>query len=460
MKSLYVKFVATTIAIMLISGLLAFLFSNTYYQYKLKPQNDAKNTKIALEIAEYIKENDGINIQRYLNNVASLGYQLLLIDTFENETYFGAPFRETSLRNEMKQKVLDGEVYHGMLQFPKETFVTGFFANELSNTVGVPVEENGKRYALFLRPDIKLLFNEIHVLLAWLLAGTMLLSIGLVLVGTKFLVHPISKLTKATNKLSKGDFVVQLDIERNDEIGELATSFTRMVKHLESLDEMKTEFISNITHDIQSPLANLKGYVNLLEKNNLASEEKQHYVSTMYSEIDRLSRLTKQLLLLASLDQNEGLVNKKCFNVSEQLKEVLHRYQWMLNERGIMLSYSLPDVFINGDPSLLTNVWENVLTNAIKYNKENGTIELSVREIGDMIEMEIQDTGIGFKEHEIDRAFERFYRVDESRTSSVEGTGLGLSIAQSIVKLHGGSIQIKSVVDEGTTVNIHLPKTM
>lgn len=458
MRSLYIKFAVTTITIMIVSGLLAFVFSNSYYQYTLKPQNDEKNTKIALEIASYVNANEDIHLHRYLENVSTIGYQLLLVDASGEETFFGAPFRDTSLPSDTKLTVLGGDVYHGMKQFPQETFVTGFFANELSNTIGVPLETNGQKYALFLRPDIKLLFNEMHILFGWLLALTLIISIVLVLIGAKYLVNPISKLTKATKELSEGNFSLQLDIARKDEIGELATSFTHMARQLAKLDEMKTEFISNITHDIQSPLANLKGYANLLEKEETTAAEKKTYLSIIHSEIERLSRLTKQLLLLASLDRNEGLIEKKRFNVSEQLKEVIHRHQWIINERGMMIRYSLPDVYMSGDPSLLTNVWENLLMNAIKYNQDHGTIDISIQETETTVKVQIQDTGIGLKGHEVDRIFERFYRVDTSRTSAIEGTGLGLSIVSSIVKLHDGAIDIESFIDEGTTIVIQLPK--
>ncbi|HLR66007.1 MAG TPA: HAMP domain-containing protein, partial [Virgibacillus sp.] len=258
MKSLYIKFAFTTIAIMLLSGVLAFLLSNFYYQQKLKPLNDEKNTKIALDMVSFIEEQEHIKLDSYLENIADVGYRMALVDAEGNETYFGAAFRDKGLPNQIKDNVLNGEIYHGMAEFPQETFVTGFFANELENTIGVPLTYEGEQYALFIRPDIKLLFNEMHYLLAWLLLFTIILSIILVLISTKYLVHPLSKITKATERLSKGNFNIKLDIERDDEIGQLAKSFTHMAKQLEALDDMKNEFISNISHDIKSPLSNIK----------------------------------------------------------------------------------------------------------------------------------------------------------------------------------------------------------
>lgn len=457
MRSLYVKFVVITIGIMIFSSILAFLISNTFYQQKLKPYNDQKNTKIALSIADYTDNHPHINLKEYLENISSIGYQIYLVDNFGNESYLGAPFRENTLSNSTKTRVLNGDIFHGILNYPQETFVTGFFANDLKNTIGVPLSHNGKRYALFLRPDIKLLFNEMHILFGWLLAFTIILSIVMVIISTKYLVNPISKLTKATKSLSEANFNVKLDINRHDELGELSLSFLRMARKLEQMDDMRKEFISNISHDIQSPLSNIKGYTNLLESESISSEERSQYITIIGSEIRRLSTLTKQLLLLASLDRNEDIMKRNLFNVSKQIKELVRNYQWQMSEKGIMLGFTLPDVEINGDPSLLNAVWDNLLTNAIKYNKSNGSIEISIEEKEKSVLVTFKDTGIGLIEKEKERVFDRFYRVDTARTRSVEGTGLGLSIVAAIVKLHGGNIHVYSTEGEGTTFVVELP---
>lgn len=457
MRSLYVKFVVITIGIMIFSGILAFLISNTYYQQKLKPYNDQKNTKIALDIAEFADNHPDINLEEYLENISSIGYQIYLVDNSGKESYFGAPFRENTLSNSTKEQVLNGHIFHGILNFPHETFVTGFFANELKNSIGVPLTHNEEKYALFLRPDIKLLFNEMHILFGWLLALTIILSIVMVIFSTKYLVNPITKLTTATKSLSNGNYNVDLDITRHDELGELSHSFSRMANKLEQMDDMRKEFISNISHDIQSPLSNIKGYTNLLKSESISPEEKNNYISIINEEIIRLSTLTKQLLLLASLDRDEDILRRKSFNVGKQMKELIRNYQWQIAEKGITLEFTLPDVEINGDPSLLNTVWDNLLTNAIKYNQSNGSIEISIEEKEKSVLVTFEDTGIGMNDKEKERIFDRFYRADTARTRSVEGTGLGLSIVAAIVKLHGGLIHVNSIENEGTTFVVELP---
>ncbi|MBM7665833.1 signal transduction histidine kinase [Solibacillus kalamii] len=457
MRSLYVKFVVFTIGIMIFSGILAFLISNTYYQQKLKPFNDQKNTTIALNIAEFTGNQPDLDLKDYFENISSIGYQIFLVDNSGNEFYFGAPFREKTLSHSTKEQVINGDIFHGILNFPQETFVTGFFANELKNTIGVPLTHNEKKYALFIRPDIKLLFNEMHILFGWLLALAIMLSIIMVIFITKYLVHPISKLTSATKSLSNGNYNVDLDITRHDELGELSHSFLRMASKLEQMDEMRKEFISNISHDIQSPLSNIKGYANLLKSESMSPEDKSNYISIINGEIKRLSTLTRQLLLLASLDRDEDIMKRKSVNIGKQIKELIRSNQWQIGEKGITLGFTLPDVEITGDPSLLNAVWDNLLTNAIKYNKPNGIIEISIKEQGKSVLVIFEDSGIGLNDKEKERIFDRFYRVDTARSRSVDGTGLGLSIVAAIVTLHGGIIHVNSIETQGTSFVVELP---
>ena len=457
MRTLYVKFIVITIGIMLISFIFAFLISNAYYQQKLKPFNDQKNTKIALDIATFAKEHPKINLRDYLKSISAVGYQIYLVDHLGNEIFLGEPFRDKSLSNSTKEHVLTGQIFHGMLHLPRKTFVTGFFANELRNTIGVPLKHNGKNYAFFIRPDIKFLFNEMHILFGWLIILAFSLTIVMVLINTRYLIKPITTLTKATKSLSNGNYNIELDIYRHDELGQLSHSFLQMTRKLEQMDDMRKEFISNISHDIQSPLSNIKGYTNLLDNDLISKVERTQYVSIINSEIRRLSTLTKQLLLLASLDRNEDVMKERLFNVGKQIKELIRNYQWAISEKGIMLSYSLPDVEMMGDPSLLDTVWDNLLSNAIKYNKSNGSIEISIEERGKSVFVTYVDTGIGMSDTELERIFDRFYRADKARTRTVEGTGLGLSIVATIIELHRGHIIVKSKEKVGSTFIIELP---
>ena len=453
-KSLYAKFLLTTLIIMVMSSLIGFFIANAYYQNNLKPENDAKNMKIAISIAEYAETQP--DLEQYLDHTAGTGYQLSLIGQGERR-FYGGEFDGTNLSPETVKNVIDGEVYHGMKEFPKKTFVTGFFKNDLENSVGVPLTYGDKQYALFLRPNIKLLFSEIHLLLGWMVLAIFILSLLAELIWSAMLIRPIRKLSHATNKVRKEGFDVHLDIHRRDEIGQLAHNFKEMIARLGELDKLRKSFVSNVSHDIQTPLLNIQGYSRLLESNTLSEEEKSSYLTVIQEEAQRMSILSKQLLTLSSLEPKENAMARKPIDLSAQLKSLLHRYYWLIDENDLSLTYSFEDVKFNGNPDLLTTVWENLLTNAIKYNQPGGTIEMTLKELHDEIVITFKDTGIGLTPDEKEQIFDRFYRADLARTRTKQGTGLGLSIVKEIIELHNGHIHVDSQLEKGTTFTITLP---
>jgi signal transduction histidine kinase len=454
MKSLYSKFILTTLIIMLISSVIGFLFANAYYQNNLKPENDAKNMEIATSIAEFAETQ--ADLEEYLSHTAATGYQLLLVGQGESR-FYGGEFKEKNLSQEAIDDVLDGQPYHGMKEFPKKTFVTGFFANELKNSVGVPLTYDGTQYALFLRPDIKLLFNEIHLLLGWMVLVIFILSLLAELIWSAMLIRPIRKLSHATNKVREEGFDVHLDIHRRDEIGQLAQNFKEMIARLGKLDKLRKSFVSNVSHDIQTPLLNIQGYSRLLENNALSEEDRKAYLRVIQEEAERMSILSKQLLTLSSLEPKEKDHPRKSVDLSAQLKSLLHRYYWRIDERELSLTYTLDEVRFKGNPELLYTAWENLLTNAIKYSEPGGSVEVMLKDCQDQIQLTFTDTGIGLEPNEKEQIFDRFYRADLARTRTQQGTGLGLSIVKEIIELHQGDILVESKLGRGTTFTITLP---
>lgn len=455
MKSLYGKFLLTTVLIMLFSTIAGFLLTNTYYHRVMKDRNDAKNVEIAEKIVSYIKETPQLDLNNYLSTIGDVGYQLYIVDESGKDYFYGGEYRVKDLDQSSVKMVLEGNVYHGMRNFPPKTFMTGFFANELSNTIGVPFKYENKQYALFMRPDIKLLFSEVHTLLAGLIIAAALLSLLAMLLVAKLLIVPISQLTAATKRITNEKYDTQLKIDRRDEIGQLAASFNTMVEQLQENDKIRKEFISNVSHDFQSPLLNIQGYAGLLKSPNISDEERENYADIIQSETNRLSKLTRQLLLLTSLDQSSRMVKFKNYWLDEQLKACVNKYRWWLEEEGINLFMKMKPTLYRGDEALFENVWDNLLTNAIKYNCPEGEIHIELEAMENYIKVTVQDSGIGLTEAEKAQLFDRFYRADSSRTK--EGTGLGLSIVKQIIEVHKGEIYVASKPNEGTTFTIKLP---
>ncbi|PBB06317.1 sensor histidine kinase [Salimicrobium humidisoli] len=454
MRSLYTKFLLYTLIIMSASFLIGFLLANAYYQNNLKPETDRKNMQIAKQIASYAESSD--NPEDYLSTTASTGYQLFLKGP-EKSSFFGNPFDGKDLPEEDVQRVIDGETYHGMRDFSAGIFVTGFFANELRNSVGVPVTIEGEPHALFLRPDIKLLFNEVHILFGQMAVVIVILSLLAMLLFSGILVHPIRKLSRTTNVIKKGDFTVHPDIHRKDEIGTLARNFSSMIDRLGEVDRLRRNFVSNVSHDFQTPLLNIRGYSHLLESPELSEEEKTEYIKIIQDETERLSTLSRQLLLLSSIEDSGNLIERQSFDIKRQLEETLRRYHWRISSEGLALTYTFDEATYSGNAELLQAVWDNLITNAIKYSKPDSSIHVSLQNMDKEITVSVRDEGIGMSEAEMSRAFDRFYRADEARSRTTDGTGLGLSIVKEVTDIHGGTASVSSIPGEGTVFTITLP---
>ena len=458
MKSLYSKFVVVTLAIMIGSATIGFLLVNTYYHQQLKEQNDFKNVGIAQEMAAFIERNPTVPLEESLEVFGSSGYQLFMANESEDSHFYGGPFRESSLPISIKEAVLEGEIYHGMRDYPKETFVTGFFSNELKNTVGVPVTYNDEKYALFIRPDIKMLFTEVHLLLGGLAAAMLILSLLAMLIVARKMIQPITVLTEATRKMANERFDGSIAISSNDEIGELAKSFQIMADRLKENDQVRKDFMSHISHDFQSPLQNIQGYAQLLADDSVTLKDRAHYAGIVEQESKRLSALTKQLLYLSSLDHQSYQPIFTSVSIKEQIERTVRQNEWRFEDLQLDVRMDMPDLITQGNPDMLMQVWENLITNAVKYNQPNGYIHINGYELNHAIHLTIKDSGIGMTKEQTEKAFDRFYRADLSRTRAKEGTGLGLAIVSEIVKRHSASVEIESELGVGTVIHITLPK--
>ncbi len=448
----------TTIFVMIFSGLVSFLISNIYYHYKLKPYNDQKLTRMANEVKSFYEKNPSLTIQDYLENVGDLGYQVLLVDENEKQTFYGGSFKKSQLDRTTIESVLYGKVYHGIAKYPTNWFVTGFFDNSVINTIGVPINHGKNHYALFLRPNVELQFGELRILFSIILGLTILLSIVMVFISTRYIVKPIVKLTEATKIIAEGKYKIRLQIKRKDEIGKLANHFTKMTKKLDQIEQMRQEFVSNVSHEFQSPLTSIQGFSQSLQADDLTDEQRKTFSSIIEKESKRMSLLSKQLLVLASLDKEEEILQKTEYDVAEQIKQIIVTNEWSWRTKNLAIEMELAPTNIFADKNLLHQAWTNLIMNSIKFNKEGGLISVRLSNEHDMVTIEIKDTGIGISENDLPYIFNRFYIADKARMRKESSTGLGLAITKQIIELHNGEIHVESKLNEGSLFLIKIPQ--
>ncbi|MFD2330868.1 sensor histidine kinase [Cohnella sp. GCM10020058] len=458
MKSLYYRVFLITLAVIFASSVLGFLASNVYYHMKLKPFNDKKLVDIAENMKRYI-ESEPADMERYLRNAAALGYEMYVTDGQGDAHFYGKKFRQEDLDRQHIALVLGGGVYHGVAQFPNKPFISGFFDNRLSNTVGVPIQLSGKNYALFMRPDVLLQFGELRIFFALIGLLTIVISILLFLASTRYIVKPITRLSEATKRLAQGDYNLRLTTRRHDEIGQLASHFMTMSRELERVDLARQQFVSNVSHEIQSPLTSIQGFAKVLAKGELSEEERRQYASIVEGESRHLSLLGKQLLQLSTLEQGEEALNKTHFSLRGHVRQAADMLQWQMEEKELLLKLSIPASFaLYGDEVLLLQVWSNLLDNAVNHIPRGRSIEVRAEDGPMHVTVTFKDTGDGIAPAHLPFLFDRFYRADRARERASGRTGLGLAIVKRIVQLHQGNIEVSSSPGAGTQFTVTLPK--
>ena len=264
---------------------------------------------------------------------------------------------------------------------------------------------------------------------------------------------------EAMERIARGDFSIRLEHERQDGfLHGLVDSVNKMAQDLGQMENMRQEFITNVSHEIQSPLTSILGFAQALQNDELSLEQRHHYLEIIEAESNRLSRLTNDLLKLAALDADQAKLAPQHYRLDQQIRSVILTCEPQWRDKQIEMDVTLDESAIQADTDLLNQVWINLLHNAIKFTPAGGTIAIDLHPRGEQVEFSIADSGIGISAEERVHIFERFYKADKSRTRAAGGSGLGLAIVKKIVELHHGTIDLTSELGKGTIFSINLPQ--
>ena len=269
-------------------------------------------------------------------------------------------------------------------------------------------------------------------------------------------------LLRAMEQIARGDFSVQVEHPHthypDDPIGKLFKGVNDMASELKQMETMRQEFISNVSHEIQSPLTSIRGFARALQNDALSPTDRLHYLNIIETESMRLSKLSDNLLALAALDAENRTFDPQPYRLDKQIRNLILACEPQWTSKALEMDVSFEEVTITADEDLLGQVWNNLLYNSIKFTPHGGRICVDLYQQDATIAFGIADTGIGIAEDDQAHIFERFYKADKSRTrSNGGGSGLGLSIAQKIIELHHGAIAVASQPGEGTTFSVSLP---
>lgn len=275
-----------------------------------------------------------------------------------------------------------------------------------------------------------------------------------------------TELIEAIRRISRGDFHVNIEQSFGEPNGrqrkkhplhQLVDSINDMAANLKAMEELRQEFISNVSHEIGTPLTSIRGFARALKDDRLDPEQRQRYLTVIEEECARLSKLSDNLLKLAVLDSDRHPFHPAPYRLDKQLTAVILACEPQWEAKNIDMDVDAEAVDIVADEMLMSQVWVNLVHNAVKFTPEGGKISVFLARKGDRAVVRVADTGPGIADADLPRIFERFYKADKSRTRSAGGSGLGLSIAQKIADMHRGSISVRSRPGEGTEFTVALP---
>ncbi len=294
------------------------------------------------------------------------------------------------------------------------------------------------------------------------LAGLLFLALPAGVIGALHRPNEVAafrSILMALQRIARGDFRtrVQAPLQRLDHpYNQLVHSINDMAEELGRMEALRQEFISNVSHEIRSPLTSIRGFAKALQDDRLDPAERRRYLEVIETESERLSRMSDNLLRLAALEADQT-IQAAPYRLDRQLQRVLLAAEPQWSAKQIEVEAELQIVEVVGDEALLNHVWTNLLHNAVKFTPAGGRIAIRMRqETGEAI-VEVEDTGIGISAEDQRRIFERFYKADPARVRTDDGSGLGLALAKLIAELHGGSIRVTSTPGHGATFSVALP---
>ncbi|MBU5346216.1 sensor histidine kinase [Paenibacillus lautus] len=449
-RSLYIRVVLTFLVSVIAGTIIAFFMSSWIFKEKLNENAQINLRNFGEDIVQIYKTIPLREADLFVSEMKQLElYHIRIYEAAGQFQSYGKlnGHKPATVRMEQVKKVLNG----GVVQDTSNGIA--------SILLGLPLKTEVGTKAMFLEmlapPSASFVIKWALIFATYsLIAGSLL-----ILVASVFLVRPIKKLTKATKRIATGDFNIKLNIKQTSELGTLARSFEEMMHDLQQLERMRREFVTNVSHEVQSPLTSISGYAQALKQVNLADDERSRYLDIIIAEAKRMSKMSDSLLKLSMLESQSQQMRLVTLSLDEQIRRVIVALQPQWFAHNIHFELDLQTVKVTADHDQLNQVWTNILGNSIKFSKDGGVISVSIKQDIKYLSVRISDTGIGIPLEDQKRIFERFFKADRSHSRKYDGSGMGLAIVKQIVSLHQGDVRVESEPGQGATFIVTLPIT-
>ncbi|MEG2368614.1 MAG: HAMP domain-containing sensor histidine kinase, partial [Raoultibacter sp.] len=282
------------------------------------------------------------------------------------------------------------------------------------------------------------------------------LALGIGFLFARGLVNPINRMTKTAKDIKKGNLSARTGLTGDDEVARLGETFDEMAESIEKDRELERRLTTDVAHELRTPLMAIQSTVEAMVDG--VFEANAERLETVNSEVQRLGRLVEALLKLSRLENRSSPMSKEVINVGDLISGIIATHEAFVADSGLTLRYEREDdVFVCGDADMLRQATANLISNAVRYTPEGGTITVKVTKGDLMACIVVQDTGIGLSPEEIKMVFSRFWRADAGRDRASGGLGIGLAVVKEIVDRHGGWVRVEGKLDEGACFTIYVP---
>ena len=329
--------------------------------------------------------------------------------------------------------------------------------------VGKPILSDGKMIgAVFSLANTGVQTLVLEFLRIFLVSAFFCLILAFVCIYylTKRMITPLHQMSSAAKQFAVGDFSYRVKTTGNDELADLGRAFNDMADALDALEGSRRSFVSNVSHELKTPMTSIAGFIDGILDGTIPQNKQQYYLEIVSAEVRRLSRLVISMLNMSKIESGDLEIKPSNYDISDQIIHILLTFEQKIENKNIEIRGldNLKPTYIVADPDMIYQAIYNLFDNAVKFTNEDGYIEVSLVERSSDIEVSIKNSGEGIRQEELSKVFERFYKVDKSRSLDSKGAGLGLYIVKLMIEMHGGRVLAKSDSTETAEFTFNLPK--
>lgn len=452
------------VILIVIGGVLSIWANKEYSKRELELMNQYIEI-IEDSTSEYFNENSELAYDKLKSTIKmiklSLNMESIILDNqcyvyaVSSENLNNLKYNKIDIAEEEIETLKNGEILIN-------TFTTDSNEKVQSYWKALKEGENINGILIMLEKNNKEFVDNLYFVI-WLLIfiGLVIFSVVGYYISRKIIVDPLGEISKAARRLAKGEVDKRIYIDSEDEIGELAESFNIMAESLEKADNARRDFISNVSHELRSPITSIKGFITGIMDGIIPKDKENFYLNIVNDEVYRLSRLVNDLLDISSLESGKFNLNIIQFDLNEIITLCTLNLEGKIKDKNMNVEVIFDNrhEFCLADRDRIIQVMTNILENAIKYGTENGKVEIKSYTKGDLVYVSIFNNGPNIPKEDINKIWERFYKTDKARTNKIS-TGLGLPIVRLILSQHNQDIWVENIEDKGVRFTFTLKRYM